>query len=301
MRRGDTSAICQSACKPSCWSATSRRCSPPRSYLARVPRAARARPPRRPAAPSLIFSVGRVPFWGLDRPFYIAGPSIGTFARFSGGGCHISGPWMTFLGCQGRFLWPMGCPAGIRASQCLRRLNPFPSLLARIGCSNTFCWTRRGRGTNSGACLSVCCRSLSASRWLSLRSRSWRRWSCLRCGSSRVIGRCGTRGARNRRSRCGKEIDPLDMRNHTQHLLRASRVAERFVREPYRSLHQAASLLAHHSFSVLGTLVPLLACALVALLLVGVWRVWGRRGLAMEGRCFEVRLGERVSRAAWSP
>lgn len=90
------------------------------------------------------------------------------------------------------------------------------------------------------------------------------------------------------------------MRNHdTQHhLLRPSRVAEQFVRESHRPLHHAGSSVAHHSFSVLGTLVPLLALAFAVLLLVGVWRVWGRRRLAMEGCCFEVRLGERVSRAA---
>ena len=34
------------------------------------------------------------------------------------------------------------------------------------------------------------------------------------------------------------------------------------------------------------------------LLLVLAWRVWGRRRLAAEGRCFEVRLAEQVSRAA---
>jgi hypothetical protein len=90
------------------------------------------------------------------------------------------------------------------------------------------------------------------------------------------------------------------MRNHdTQHhLLRSSRVAERFVREPHRPLRQAGSSLAHYSFSVLGTLAPLFALAFAVLVLMGVWRVWGRRGLAMEGRCFEVRLGEQVSRAA---
>ncbi|HXB64295.1 MAG TPA: TraM recognition domain-containing protein [Solirubrobacteraceae bacterium] len=47
-----------------------------------------------------------------------------------------------------------------------------------------------------------------------------------------------------------------------------------------------------------GTLAPLLVLAFAVLLLVLVWRVWGRRRLAAEGRCFEVRLGEQVSRAA---
>ena len=70
------------------------------------------------------------------------------------------------------------------------------------------------------------------------------------------------------------------------------------MRKPHSPLRQAGSSLAHHSFSVFGTLAPLLALALTALLLVGVWRVWGRRRLAAEGRCFEVRLGEQVSRAA---
>ncbi len=70
------------------------------------------------------------------------------------------------------------------------------------------------------------------------------------------------------------------------------------MREPDRPLRQAGSLFAHHSFSVFGTLTPLLVFAFAVLLLVLVWRVWGRRRLAAEGRCFEVRLGEQVSRAA---
>ncbi len=87
------------------------------------------------------------------------------------------------------------------------------------------------------------------------------------------------------------------MRNHdTQHLLvRPSRVAERFVREPDRPLRQVGSSFAHHSFSVFGMLAPLLVLALAVLLLVG---VWGRRRLAAQGRWFGVRLGEQVSRAA---
>jgi len=89
----------------------------------------------------------------------------------------------------------------------------------------------------------------------------------------------------------------LDMRNHAQHLLRPFRAAGRFAHEPHSPQHQAGSSFAHHSFSVFGTLAPLLVLAFVVLLLVLVWRVWGRRRLAAEGRCFEVRLGEQVSRA----
>jgi hypothetical protein len=63
-------------------------------------------------------------------------------------------------------------------------------------------------------------------------------------------------------------------------------------------MRQAGSSFAHHSFSVFGTLAPLLVLAFAVLLLVLVWRVWGRRRLAAEGRFFEVRLGEQVSRAA---
>jgi hypothetical protein len=70
------------------------------------------------------------------------------------------------------------------------------------------------------------------------------------------------------------------------------------MREPDRPLRQAGSSFAHHSFSVFGTLTPLLVLAFAVLLLVGVWRVWGRRRLAAEGCFFEVRLGEQVSRAA---
>jgi hypothetical protein len=70
------------------------------------------------------------------------------------------------------------------------------------------------------------------------------------------------------------------------------------MREPDRPLRQAGSLFAHHSFSVFGTLTPLPVLAFAVLLLVLVWRVWGRHRLAAEGRCFEVRLGEQVSRAA---
>jgi hypothetical protein len=70
------------------------------------------------------------------------------------------------------------------------------------------------------------------------------------------------------------------------------------MRAPDRPLRQAGSSFAHHSFSVFGTLAPLLVLAFAVLLLVLVWRVWGRRRLAAEGRCFEVRLGEQVSRAA---
>jgi len=90
------------------------------------------------------------------------------------------------------------------------------------------------------------------------------------------------------------------MRNHDipHQVSRSNRLAQRVARQPHRPLHQAGSSLAHHSFSVLGTLAPLLALALVVLLFVGVWRVWGRRRLAADGRCFEVRLGEQVSRAA---
>jgi hypothetical protein len=70
------------------------------------------------------------------------------------------------------------------------------------------------------------------------------------------------------------------------------------MRAPDRPLRQAGSSFAHHSFSVFGTLAPLLVLVFVVLLLVLVWRVWGRRRLAAEGRFFEVRLGEQVSRAA---
>ena len=85
------------------------------------------------------------------------------------------------------------------------------------------------------------------------------------------------------------------MRNHdTQHLLRPSRVAERFVREPDWPLRQVGSSFAHHSLSVFGMLAPLLALVLA----VAVWRVWGRRRLAAQGRWFGVRFGEQVSRAA---
>jgi hypothetical protein len=78
------------------------------------------------------------------------------------------------------------------------------------------------------------------------------------------------------------------MRHHTQHLHRSSGLVR----------HDAGSSFAHHSFSVFGTLAPLLVFAFVVFLLVLVWRVWGRRRLAAEGRFFEVRLGEQVSRAA---
>jgi hypothetical protein len=70
------------------------------------------------------------------------------------------------------------------------------------------------------------------------------------------------------------------------------------MRAPDRPVRQAGSSFAHHSFSVFGTLAPLLVLAFAVLLLVLVWRVWGRRRLAAESRCFEVRLGEQVSRAA---
>jgi len=70
------------------------------------------------------------------------------------------------------------------------------------------------------------------------------------------------------------------------------------MRAPDRPLRQAGSSFAHHMLSVLGTLAPLLVLAFAVLLLVLVWRVWGRRRLAAEGRFFEVRLGEQVSRAA---
>ena len=70
------------------------------------------------------------------------------------------------------------------------------------------------------------------------------------------------------------------------------------MRAPDRPLRQAGSSFAHHSFSVFGTLAPLLALAFAVFLLVLVWRVWGRQRLAAEGCCFEVRLGEQVSRAA---
>jgi TraM recognition site of TraD and TraG len=70
------------------------------------------------------------------------------------------------------------------------------------------------------------------------------------------------------------------------------------MREPGRPLRQEGTSFAHHALSVLGTLAPLLALAFAVLLLVGVWRVWGRRRLAAEGRFFEVRLGEQVSRPA---
>ena len=70
------------------------------------------------------------------------------------------------------------------------------------------------------------------------------------------------------------------------------------MRAPDRPLRQAGSSFAHHSLSVFGTLAPLLVLAFAVLLLVLVWWVWGRRRLAAEGRFFEVRLGEQVSRAA---
>ncbi len=70
------------------------------------------------------------------------------------------------------------------------------------------------------------------------------------------------------------------------------------MRAPDQPLRQAGSSFAHHSLSVFGTLAPLLVLAVAVLLLVLAWRVWGRRRLAAEGRFFEVRLGEQVSRAA---
>jgi hypothetical protein len=89
------------------------------------------------------------------------------------------------------------------------------------------------------------------------------------------------------------------MRNHdTQHFLPPSRVAERFVREPDWPLSQAGSTFAHHSLTVVVALAWLLAPALAAVLLVAVRRVRRRRRLAAQGRWFEVRLGEQVSRAA---
>jgi hypothetical protein len=89
------------------------------------------------------------------------------------------------------------------------------------------------------------------------------------------------------------------MRNHdTQHLFRPSRLAERFVREPDWPLRQAGSSFAHHSLTVVVVLAWLFALALAAVLLVAVRRVWGRRRLAAQGRWFEVRFGEQVSRAA---
>ena len=70
------------------------------------------------------------------------------------------------------------------------------------------------------------------------------------------------------------------------------------MREPDWPLRQAGSSFAHHSPTVLVALAWLLALALAAVLLVAVWRVWGRRRLAAQGRWFGVRFGEQVSRAA---
>jgi hypothetical protein len=95
--------------------------------------------------------------------------------------------------------------------------------------------------------------------------------------------------------RCGKETDPLDMRNHdTQHLLRPSRVAERFVREPDWPLRQAGSTFARHSLTVIVVLAWLLALALAVLLLVAVRRVRG--GVASRRRAAGLRFAS-VSRS----
>ncbi len=85
---------------------------------------------------------------------------------------------------------------------------------------------------------------------------------------------------------------------HVVYVRHAHGLGARSARDPGGPLHQVGSSLAHHSIPLLGTLLPLLALALAAFLLVLVWRAWGRRRLAAEGRFFEVRLGEQVSRAA---
>ena len=92
----------------------------------------------------------------------------------------------------------------------------------------------------------------------------------------------------------------LDMRRHhvQHHLLRPSRAVERFVREPDWPLREAGSSFAHHALSLLGTFAPLLALALVGLVLVPAWRVWGRHRLVAAGGWLELRLGEQVSRPA---
>ena len=88
-------------------------------------------------------------------------------------------------------------------------------------------------------------------------------------------------------------------RHHAHHhLSRPSRAVDRFVREPDWPLRDAGSSFAHHALSLLGTVAPLLALALAALMLVAVWRVWGRHRLAAAGCWFELRLGEQVSRPA---
>lgn len=84
---------------------------------------------------------------------------------------------------------------------------------------------------------------------------------------------------------------------HVVYVRHAHGLGARSARDPGGPLHQVGSSLAH-SIPLLGTLLPLLALALAAFLLVLVWRAWGRRRLAAEGRFFEVRLGEQVSRAA---
>lgn len=89
------------------------------------------------------------------------------------------------------------------------------------------------------------------------------------------------------------------MRNHHthHHLPHPSRAAERFAREPDGPLREAGAF-AHHALSLLGMLAPLLALPLAALVLVPIWRVWGRHRLARAGGWFELRLGEQISRPA---
>jgi hypothetical protein len=93
----------------------------------------------------------------------------------------------------------------------------------------------------------------------------------------------------------------LAMRNRHHahhHLSRPPRAVDQFVREPDWPLRDAGSSFAHHALSLLGTVAPLLALALAALVLVPLWRVWGRHRLAAAGCWFELRLGEQVSRPA---
>jgi hypothetical protein len=81
------------------------------------------------------------------------------------------------------------------------------------------------------------------------------------------------------------------------HLSHPSRPVDRFLREPDWPLRDAGSF-AHHALSLLGRLAPLLALGLAVLVLIPVWRVWGRYRLAGAGCWFELRLGEQVSRPA---
>ena len=86
--------------------------------------------------------------------------------------------------------------------------------------------------------------------------------------------------------------------HQAHHARHTPRLVERFLLEPDRPL-KGVGAFAHHAFSVLGGLAlvlgPLLAASLV---LTVAARVWGRHRLAANGRWFELRPGEQVSRRA---